>query len=348
MQNKSRKTPIFVQGKITVTHKTALTRTACATFVALTGFSGALQAQELLGYISPIASQPNEQLTIRGVTEAATANGWDIRPLDSNLSSDRQVGHIDTLITMGSKVIAVWSLDPNAVAGALTRANEAGIPVIGINSEGDGVTDTVYWGINTCEPGGPYEVEAAWIAERRPGAKVVVMGGPPAPSIRAMVECFTNAAKAAGLEVIDQVDNTKDSSANAATLAADELIRFPQTQVFWAFNDATALGISAAITASGGQTYTADTPDGIMVFGVNGDAEAIEAVRDGRLTGTWDPDTYAVGVVIAKRAMELAENPDAAPMKYTVPSTLITAENLGSYVPPAERSYTQDNVPLVK
>lgn len=321
---------------------------ALPALVALTAMTGAAQAQDLLGYISPIASQPNEQLTIRGVTEATAANGWEVRPLDSNLSPDRQVGHIDTLITLGSKVIAIWSLDPNAVAGALTRANEAGIPVIGINSQGDGVTDTVWWGINVCNPGGAHDIQAKWIAERRPGAKVVVMGGPPAPSIRSMVECFTNAAKAAGLEVIDQVDNTKDSAANAATLAADELIRMPQTQVFWAYNDATAMGVSAAVTASGGSTYTAETPDGIMIFGANGDAEAIEAVRDGRLTGTWDPDTYAVGIVVARLARELAENPGAAPRNLTVPSTLITRESVADYVLPAERNYTQENVPLVK
>lgn len=324
-------------------HRLSLTALA-----ALLGMTAAARAEDLLGYISPIASQPNEQLTIRGVTEATTANGWTMRALDSNLSADRQVGHVDTLITLGSKVIAIWSLDPNAVAGALTRANQAGIPVIGINSQGDGVTDTVWWGINVCNPGGAFETQAAWIAERRPGAKVVVMGGPPAPSIRGMVDCFSAAARAAGLEVIDQVDNTKDSSASAAALAADELIRFPEASVFWAYNDASAMGISSAVIGSGGQTYTADTPDGIMVFGANGDAEAIEAVRDGRLTGTWDPDTYAVGIVIARLAKELAENPGAAPQNLTVASTLVTAETVKDYVPPAERSYTQDDVPVVK
>ncbi len=325
--------------------KPGLSLVALAT---LLGMAAAVQAEDLLGYISPIASQPNEQLTIRGVTEATKTNGWTMRVLDSNLSADRQVGHVDTLITLGSKVIAIWSLDPNAVAGALTRANQASIPVIGINSQGEGVTDTVWWGINVCNPGGAFETEAKWIAKRRPGAKVVVMGGPPAPSIRGMVDCFTAAAKAAGLEVIDRVDNTKDSSANAATLAADELIRFPNASVFWAYNDASALGISAAVINSGGKTYTADSPDGIMIFGANGDAEAIEAVRDGRLTGTWDPDTYGVGVVSARLAKELAGNPGAARQNLTVASTLVTAETVKDYIPPAKRSYTQDNVPLVK
>lgn len=320
-----------------------LSMTALATLMA---FGTAARAEDLLGYISPIAAQPNEQLTIRGVTEATGATGWTTKVLDSNLSADRQVGHIDTLITLGSKAIAIWSMDPNAVAGALVRANGAGIPVIGINSQGEGVTDTVWWGINVCNPGGAYEMQAKWIAERRPAAKVVVMGGPPAPSIRGMVDCFSAAAKAAGLEVVDQVDNTKDSSANAATLAADELIRFPDASVFWAYNDATAMGISSAVTSAGGQTYTADTPEGIMIFGANGDAEAIEAVKDGRLTGTWDPDTYAVGMVIAKRAKELADNPADAPKNLTVPSNLITAETVADYVPPAERSYTLDTVPV--
>ncbi len=37
-----------------------------------------------------------------------------------------------------------------------------------------------------------------------------------------------------------------------------------------------------------------------MVFGINGDLDAITAVKEGRLTGTWDPDGYATGLALAK------------------------------------------------
>lgn len=304
--------------------------------------------EKIFGYISPIAANPIEQSTMSAMDAGAKALGWTLKTMDGNLSADKQIAHVDTLLTMGAKAIAIWSMDPNALGAALSRSSKQGVPVIGVNSPGEGVTDVVWWGVNVCNAGGVHEQQAAWIAKRKPGAKVIIMGGPPAPSILANVDCFTKAAKAAGLNVISQVDNTKDSTANAATLAADVLLRSPDTQAFWAYNDASALGISAAVMNSGGKTYSDKTPDGIMIFGINGDSAAIDAVREGRMTGTWDPDSYASGLAIILSAKHAIENPGSAPQNLTVKSTLYTAENIADYKPSAERGYTLDNVPLAK
>ncbi len=270
------------------------------------------------------------------------------RVLDATPSADRQVSHVDTLLTLGAKAIGSWSLDANAVAGAYSRANAQNVPVIGLNSTGEGVTNTVWWETNICKSGGAYDQQAAWIAERKPGAKVIVFGGPPVESIINNVKCFTAAAKAAGLDVIDQVDNTKDSTANAATLAADELTRFPDVQVFWAYNDSSALGISAAALAAGKSIYDGKNEDGIMVFGINGDQDAIAAVREGRLTGTWDPDSYATGLAVAT-AMDRAMADPAAPQEaIVVAAKLFTYENIDSWKDGPERGYTLGNFPLAK
>jgi ribose transport system substrate-binding protein len=174
------------------------------------------------------------------------------------------------------------------------------------------------------------------------------MGGPPAPSILANVACFRGAAEAAGLVIVDQVDNTRDSAANGATLAADMLIRHPGVQAFWAYNDQSALGISSAVFASGKAVRAGDKTDGIMVFGINGDDDAIQAVRDNRLTGTWDADYYATGFAMAL-AMKLAiENPGVAQTPLTVRSVLYTADNIGDWRPASERGYSLDNLPLVR
>jgi ribose transport system substrate-binding protein len=317
--------------------------------VALYATACAAQAEDtLIGYISPIASQPGQQLINTAIGAAATEKGWQHRVLDANLSADRQVSHVDTLLTLGAKAIGSWSLDANAVGGAYERARAQGVPVIGVNSVGQGVTNTVWWEVNTCNPGGPYEKQAAWIAERLPAAKVIVFGGPPVESIMANAKCFTEAAKAAGLEVIDRVDNTKDSTANAATLASDELIRFPDVQVFWAYNDSSALGISASVIAAGKSVYAAGKADGVMVFGINGDADAIAAVREGRLTGTWDPDAPATGFALARAMDEAIANPTAEQKPIVVASKLFTSENIDSWVADDKRAYSIAAFPEAK
>lgn len=320
-----------------------------AAFAGAVAFTGTAFADgQKFGYISPIAANPIEQSTMSAMEAGAKSLGWELVTMDGNLSADKQIAHVDTLLTMGAKAIGIWSMDPNALGAALKRSSDQGVPVIGVNSPGEGVTDVVWWAVNVCAAGGVHEQMAAWIAEHRPGAKVIVMGGPPAPSILANVACFTAAAKAKGLDVVKQVDNLKDSTANAATLAADVLLQNPDAKVYWSYNDATALGVASAVTGSGGKTYSKDNPDGVMIFGINGDSAAIDAVREGRVTGTWDPDSYAVGLAIIAAAKHAVDKPGDKPLNLTVKTTLYTADNIADYKPSAERGYTLDTIPLVK
>lgn len=316
--------------------------------LAATAICGAARAETLVGYVSPTAAQPGQQLVDLAINQAAKEKSWSYRVLDANLSPDRQVSHIDTLLTLGAKAIGTWSLDNNAVAGVYSRARAQNVPIIGLISVGADVTNTVYWDPNLCKPGGPFDQQAAWIAERKPGAKVIVFGGPPVESIVNNTNCFTQAAKAAGLDVIDRVDNTKDSTASAATLAADQLIRFPDVQVFWAYNDSTALGISASVIASGKSIFDGKNEDGVQVFGMNGDNDAIVAVKEGRLTGTIDTDAYATGLAMALAMDRAMADPSAKQEPIVVASKLFTGDNIETWKPGPERGYTLENFPMAK
>ena len=220
--------------------------------------------------------------------------------------------------------------------------------MIGVNSDGQGVDQSVWWDVQICVPGGVYERNANWIAERKPGAKVIVFGGPPVPSIQNNKACFIDAAEAAGLEVIATPDNTQDTTANAAAMAADLLVRHPDVEAVWAYNDNTALGFSASLFASGKTVWKAGEEGGVMVFGTNGDEIAIDAVRSGRLTGTWDPDYIAFGGAVVLMAKQLLETPDAAPEPLVVRSMLVTAETVDDYIENEDREYTLESLPLVK
>ena len=305
-------------------------------------------ADILIGNIAPIASEPGLAVLSAAIESFAAAEGWNYRMLDANLSPDRQVSHVDTFITLGAKVIASWSLDPNAVAAAYTRAQEQGVKIIGINSEGVGVDTPVWWETQLCVPGGVYERNADWIAQRHPGAKVIAFGGPPVPSIQNNKACFIAAAEARGLEVIATPDNTQDSTANAAAMGSDLLVRHPDVDAVWAYNDSTALGFSAALYAAGKSVWKAGEEGGVMVFGTNGDAAALKAVRQGRLTGTWDPDYIAFGGAIVLTTKTLLEHPEMPHEPLVVKSIFVTAETIGDYVPSEDRVYTLETLPLVK
>lgn len=312
-----------------------------------TGGSGTAGKGGEIFYISPVASQPGQQEVAEGMEEAAKTLGWSSSVLDSNLSAERQVSNIETAINKGATAIGSATLDANAAAGAYNKALSAEIPVIGVNSEGDGLSSSVFWATIKCEPGGPQERTAEYIAEAAPGAKVIIIEGPPAPAIIQETECFEKAAKAAGLDIVNKTANTGDTADAAQKLAENLLTKYGEVEAIWAYNDQSALGMSAALLSHGQEVATATEP-GVIVIGNTGDPEGIEGVKARRLTGTWDPDNVAAGWAVVKLMQEVLEGGTKKTYPpLVVESTFYTSENVEKYVQPSERTYSLDSLPLV-
>ena len=302
-----------------------------------------------VAYSNPVGAQPGQQDIVFGFKAGAGELGWKAESIDANLSPDKQVADIATMVTQGVDGIASWTLDPGAAAGAYGQAKGADIPVVGVNSEGPGILTTVWWENNLCGPGSPIADIARYIADRKPGGEVLEVGGPPVPSIQAYEKCFAENAKKNGLTIAGEAHNTKDTAATAQPLVADLLTKTPDVDAIWAYNDASALGASAALTATGDKVYDGSN-DGVIVFGQNGDADAITAIREHRLTGTVDPDHVGTGWALIKALSALVGDArsDHPPKQLVVKSHTWTFENIGEYESPRERDYSLDTVPLVK
>jgi ribose transport system substrate-binding protein len=301
-----------------------------------------------VAYSDPVGAQPGQQDILFGFEAGARSLGWKPDSIDANLSPDKQVADIATMISEGQDGIASWTLDPGAAAGAYTQAGAAGIPVVGVNSEGTGIDATVWWELNLCGDGTPIAEIARYIAEAKPGARVLEIGGPPVPSIQAYERCFARYAKRNGLTIAGRAHNTKDTAATAQPLVADLLTRNPGVDAIWAYNDASALGASAALTAAGRKVFDGSGV-GVIVFGQNGDADAITAIRERRLTGTVDPDPVATGWTLIKALSGFVgdDKVDDPPRRLVVGSRTWTLANIDGYRPPRERHYTLDTLPLV-
>jgi ribose transport system substrate-binding protein len=301
-----------------------------------------------VAYSDPVGAQPGQQDIVFGFRRGAEELGWKADSIDANLSPDKQVADIATMVTQGQDGIASWTLDPGAAAGAYVQARAAGVPVIGVNSEGTGIDATVWWQLNLCGAGSPIAQLTRYFAEEKPRGKVLEIGGPPVPSIQAYEKCFAENAERNGLTIVAKAHNTKDTAATAQPIVADLLTKHPDVDAIWAYNDASALGASAALTADGKQVYDGAN-DGVIVFGQNGDADAITAIRQRRLTGTIDPDPVATGWALIKALSGFVGAGKVAdpPKQLVVKSDRWTLENIDEYEPPRERRYTLDTLPLV-
>lgn len=299
----------------------------------------------VIGFASPIASQPSVALVGDGLKDAAESIGWHATVLDANLNPNTQVSNIQSLMQQKAGAIASWTLDAGATAGIYAQAGQANIPIIGVNSEGSGVKYAVWNQIQQCSPGGTADQTAELIASKFPHGNVVTIGLDVVPSWAAVTQCFEDAAKRAGLTILAHQSNNTDDAPGAQKLVSDMLTKYPDVNAVWAYNDASALGASAAVIAAG-KTVSDGESDGIIIIGENGDSDAIQAVRDGRLTGTWDLNMVEFGWLIVKTA-EQAVDEGTAPAKTVLRSTLWTAKNIGDYVAPEDRDVSFDSLDIV-
>ncbi|WP_165818204.1 sugar ABC transporter substrate-binding protein [Frankia canadensis] len=294
-----------------------------------------------VGYAAPVLAQPGQQAFGQGAGEAAKVIGAKLTQYDSNVQSARQITNLQTMLQQKMDVIGTWTLDPGATAAIYGQIRSAGIPLIGTNSDDNGIQYSVWTENTTCEKGGPWEQTADLIARKAPGGKVITIGLDGVPSIDANVKCFTDAAKAKGLQIVAHVSNTSDDSAGGQRLIADMLTRHPDVDAIWGYNDASALGASAALGAAG-KKISDGTSDGVVVTGSNGDTAAIDAVREGRLTATWDPNNREYGWLFMKIVKDVEDGKAAA--RTVLKSTLITKDTVGSWVDPSKRTISFDTL----
>ena len=325
----------------------AASSSTASSAAAASSSSGSSLKNQKVAYMSPVAAEPGQQDIYYGIAQGAKELGWSSQVLDANLSPDRQVTNIATAVNTGVNSITSWSLDSNAVAGPYTHADQKGIPVIGMMSTGTGVTSSIFQAGEWCTPPGPgadQVAEAQFIAKRYPGAKVMILTFPAVQSIVGLTSCFTTAAKQAGLHIIVTATNSGDTAAASETVIAPLITKNPSVQAIWCYNDATALGASAALYAAHHTVATATSKGGVIVIGHNGDAAAIQAIRDGRLTMTWDVNNVATGLAAVKAMQNALEK--KSPVNYTVASTMYDSANVAQYKSPRGRGYTLQNIPL--
>lgn len=287
-----------------------------------------------VAYASPVQAQVGQQMFDLGASQAAKVSGSDYSSLDSNVDPSKQIANMTTMLQQKPDIIGTWTLDPGSTAGIYQQVTDAGIPLIGTNSDDNGISSVVWTQSQLCEDDGPSDQDAAMIAAKYPGGTVITVGLDGVPSIDSAVKCFKERAEAAGLEVVAQVSNTSDQPAGAQQLITDTMVRYPDVNAVWAYNDTSALGASAAVLAAGKQVSDGES-DGVMVFGTNGDESAIQAVKEGRMTRSWDPNSVEFGWTFFAVA-ELAAAGDA-PAQVVVNSTGITKDNADSWVAPQDR-----------
>lgn len=324
----------------------AVMASACGSGAGDAGENGGQASTGItLGYSDPMGTGVSLQSIGYGATQAIDLLGldWTVKDVAAQLSGDKQISDIDTMITQRMDSIGVWVLNSGAAEPVLRRAAEAGIPTFGLNSASDSAVANIMSATDSsCDVS---EAQAEFIAERIPNARLLLLEGPEVPSITFTTKCFVEAAKTAGLTIVDSATDNSSAAAGGQELTDVMLTaNAGQFDAIWVFSDSTAAGTAAALAERGTKVWTGHDPSGVIVVSRGGTPTVAEYVRDGQITATWDSNFAQLGaawVQLLHKHLVEGVALDDLPKEVMIPATLYTSENIEEY-----RGQLERDVPL--
>ena len=260
--------------------------------VMMMAFCASAMAEEtpVLGFLPPAMTSPFYASCIEGAQPVADALGYELSVLAPPSEDDyaTQTSMMEDFITQGVAGIAVCGINLEALKPAITKANEAGIPVVMFNTitELEGVDVYAYSGYNQYNGGAKI---ADWVNEQTGGtAKVAIIEGLPSDYTTQRMGGFVDRAAEAypGIELVASQpgDWVREKGMNAAM---DMIQAHPEISVIYGLSDEMALGAVQACKQLG--------RDDIICVGLDGNPNAFESVKAGELTATLDCGPVAIG-----------------------------------------------------
>ena len=241
---------------------------------------------------------------------------------DAGGDNNRQLDQIDNFLIQGVDAIVVVPVDYAGVTAGVEKANEAGIPVIALCIEAEGGKVTFVGSANR-ESG---EMQGAFIRKNlKKGGKVVHLGGYPGyyHTIQRR-EGFLAESVEKRPDIVLLAEQPGNYDRDKGMLVMEDWIQsFPEIDAVVAANDQMALGAIEALKA-------ADRIDNVLVCGVDGLEEALDAIEEGHMSYTVLQNAEAQAETCYKTLKDiLAGKP--APERVIVPFEPITRDNYAKY-----------------
>ncbi|MEU9579195.1 sugar ABC transporter substrate-binding protein [Streptomyces chilikensis] len=203
--------------------------------------------------------------------EELTAEKGKVRYANANGDQTEQNRQMRSMVEAEVDIIVVDPVDAKKVAPEVTRAKEAGIPVIAYDRLAEGPVDAYVSFDNTVVG----EVQGRSLAEAAPGGKIVMMNGSPTDPNAAM---FKEGAKGelTGQDVVKEYDTDgwDPEQARKNMAEAIEAVGAEEIDGVLSANDGMAGGVVEAFKAAG----VTDLPP---ITGQDADLEAVQRIVTG-------------------------------------------------------------------
>ena len=285
--------------------------------------AGGSDEKLVIGFMNTNLSNEFQVALLDAARESAEELGVELVEQDGQGDAARQVSQMEQLVSQKVDAIVMAPYDKDACAPAVTIAQEAGIPLIIVNSTVNNLEDaTAYVGSDDKVAG---EMAMEKLAEEIGGeGNIMMIRGPIGNSAEVGRTEGVNTILENYPEISLVVDEPADWDRERAMKLMENKLQSDMDIVgVMAQNDEMAIGAQRAIEAAGKQ-------DSIQVIGIDAIADALSAVEEGKLIATVFQDASAQ----AKKALEVAvaaargENTES---EYFIDFKLITKENVAEY-----------------
>ncbi len=242
---------------------------------------------------------------------------------DAQRSADRQVQQVESFVAQRVDAIVLNPCEVEASSPAVDRAVAAGIPIVNVNSETRSAP-TAFVGSRDEESG---RIAMEYLAQHLKGkGNIVMMHGfmGQAAQLKRDQGAREVLAKSPGLKLL--ADQTAEwDRAKAMTLMENWLQSYgAKIDAVFAQNDEMAMGALIALEQ-------AKRKDRVIVAGVDAIADALQAVKDGRLDATVFQDARGQGGAAIETAVKIVRKQPFEKQLY-IPFQLVTKDNIGKYL----------------
>ena len=280
-----------------------------------------VEKQHVFGATYMTMNNPYYKVVDSQIRAFLEENGDVLLTRDGTMNQQRQNEEIKELIESGAEGIFIACGDWDQVEEGIRYANEAGVPVIAIDTEvknSDLVTCSVV--SNNYHAG---VLCAEHLLANRTGADILLLEHITAISGRQRIKGFTDTLASHPEFRIVGSGESDGQIENAMPVMAELLREHPEADVVMALNDPTAFGAMAAIEGAG-------LSGEILVYSVDGSPEAKTMVAEQMMTATCAQFPGRLASEATRAAYEIL-NGNEVEKGIIIPVELITEENVDRF-----------------
>ncbi len=302
----------------------ALALTVTAACGGGSGGGDAADGEYTIGIVKFASSDQTSEEAIAGFRAYAEEQGWETSAVDPQGAVDKANGAMQDYVQKDVDLIVTAVFDSKTLTAGAQAAKAADIPVVSISGgTADGITANLDAGVSNGEP-----VAAQLVEDMEGKGEVLVLGYKSGLPCIGREEALNDALEDTDITITRNEVPIPGQVEGSTQFAQAWLAKHPKGSgplAVWGCFDDPALGAIAALKSSG--------RDDVLVYGINGQPGAINAIEAGDMRATVYLLATEAGKNFAKLVPDFVEGGvDAEPQEVDLTNVLVTTDTIADFL----------------